>query len=160
MPVSKVKEHLDANGVRYSTISHSVAYTAQEIASIAHIPGKDLAKVVVVRVDGEMAMAVLPASFQVDLKALEAAIGAREVRLATETEFKYSFPDCEPGAMPPFGNLYGMKVYVDETLTRDREIVFNAGTHRDLVRLGYDDFARLVKPQIFRFSTVKGTAAA
>jgi Ala-tRNA(Pro) deacylase len=112
VPATKIKEFLDSNHVRYSTLSHSVAYTAQEIASLAHIPGKELAKTVMVKLDGKLAMAVLPASNQVDLEALKNAAGAKEVRLSTESEFKYQFPDCEPGAMPPFGNLYDMPVFV------------------------------------------------
>lgn len=159
MPIAKLKEYLDQNDVKYSGITHSVAYTAQEIASIAHVPGNELAKSVMVRVDGLLMMAVLPASFHVDLDALEQVLGAREVRLATETDFKFQFPDCEPGAMPPFGNLYGIPVCVDERLTYDTDIVFNAGTHRELIRMAYTDFARLVKPQVLAFSARKMAAA-
>jgi Ala-tRNA(Pro) deacylase len=159
VPATKIKEFLDNNHVRYSTLSHSVAYTAQEIASLAHIPGKELAKTVMVKLDGKLAMAVLPASNQVDLEALKKAAGAKEVRLSTETEFKYQFPDCEPGAMPPFGNLYDMPVFVDEALTRDKEIAFNAGTHRELIRLTFEDFNRLVQPKTARFAAEKASAA-
>ena len=160
MPITKLKHYLDENHIKYSTITHSVAYTSQEIASIAHIPGKDLAKTVMVRVDADLAMAVLPASFHVDLEALASELGARETRLATETEFKFRFPDCEPGAMPPFGNLYGMPVYVDETLTHDREIVFNAGTHRELIRMSFADFSRVAQPEVLGFSIRRTSMAA
>ncbi len=148
MPVKKLKEFLDAKGVKYVSISHSLAYTAQEIAALTHIKGKDLAKTVMVKVDGEMAMAVLPASFQVDLRLLEEAAGAGRVELAGEEEFKGRFPQCEVGAMPPFGNLYGMAVFADKELAEDEEIAFNAGTHTELVRVQYADFARLVGPRM------------
>ena len=114
-------------------ISHSKAYTSQGIAAIAHIPGQELAKTVIVKLDGALAMAVLPASYQVDLLALKKVVGVNEAALASEREFKQHFPDCETGAMPPFGsNFYGIPVYVDETLTRDHDIAFNAGTHLEL----------------------------
>ncbi len=161
MPAARLKEFLDTKGVRYVVITHSTAYTAQEIASLAHVKGREMAKTVIVKLDGALAMAVLPASFQVDLEALRAAVGAKEASLATEAEFKDNFPGCETGAMPPFGNLYGMPVYVDESLTKDKEIVFNAGTHRELFRLAYEDFARLVEPLVCRFArTRSGTVAA
>jgi len=152
MAVEKLREFLDSNQVKYVTISHSVAYTAQEIAASAHIRGKELAKTVMVLLDGELTMAVLPASYQLDLEKLKEAAGAASVRLATEAEFKDRFPGCETGAMPPFGNLYGMKVFADETLAEDEEIAFNAGTHSELVRLAWADYARLVKPAMGRFA--------
>ncbi len=148
MPVQKLKEFLDSNNVKYVTISHSTAYTAQEIAASAHIKGKELAKTVIVKLDGELAMAVLPASFQIDFDKLKAATGAAKVELAGEAEFKDRFPGCETGAMPPFGNLYGMKVYVAKRLAEDTEIAFNAGTHTELIRLPYADFERLVQPVV------------
>lgn len=134
------------------TISHSVAFTAKEIAALTHLSNKELAKTVIVRIDGTMAMAVLPASYDVDLVALRAAIGAKSVTLAKESEFKDRFPECDIGAMPPFGNLYGMAVYVDESLTKDKDIAFNAGTHEELLQVSYADFARLVNPTVLRFS--------
>jgi Ala-tRNA(Pro) deacylase len=152
MPMGKLQEFLDTQGVKYETILHSAAYTANEIAQRAHISGKQLAKTVIVVINSELAMAVLPASEHVDTQSLKAAIGAETVRLATEVEFTDRFPDCETGAMPPFGNLYDMRVYVDESLTKDKEIAFNAGTHKQLVRLSYEDFARLVQPTVLRFS--------
>jgi Ala-tRNA(Pro) deacylase len=155
VPLSKVKAFLDAHGVKYVGISHSKAYTAQGIAAIAHISGRELAKSVIVKLDGDLAMAVLPASYQVDLDALRHATGVREAELATESEFKRHFPDCETGAMPPFGNLYGIPVYVDESLTEDHEIAFNAGSHYELIKMAYLDFERLVKPEVMEFSTAQ-----
>jgi len=152
MPVEKLKQYLDENQVRYVRVTHSPAFTAQEIAASAHIPGKELAKTVMVELDGRMAMAVLPASFQVDLEALRVLAGANRIDLASEDQFRNLFPDCEPGAMPPFGNLYDMAVYATESLAEDEEIAFNAGSHIELVRLAYADFARLVEPSVGRFS--------
>lgn len=152
MPVQKLKEFLDGNNVKYISISHSPAYTAQEIAASAHIPGKELAKTVVVRLDGKFAMAVLPASYKVDLDQLQSVAGATETELASEQEFQDVFPGCEVGAMPPFGNLYEMDVYVSETLAEDEEIAFNAGSHTELIRLAYADFERLVQPTVGHFS--------
>ena len=148
MPVRKLKQYLDRQHIRYVTILHSTAYTAQEIAASAHIPGRMLAKTVMVKLDGEMAMAVLPASSRVDFALLRRASGALRAELATEEEFKNMFPECEPGAMPPFGNLYGMPVYASAALDLEREIAFNAGSHKELMRLGYADFMRLVRPKM------------
>jgi len=152
MPAKKLKEFLDSNKVKYVAISHSPAFTAQEIAASAHVPGKELAKTVLVTVDGKMAMAVLPASYRVDVRLLREAAGASAVELAMEREFKGMFPDCELGAMPPFGNLYGMDVYVAQSLSEDENIAFNAGTHTELIRMRYSDFERLVKPRVLKFS--------
>jgi Ala-tRNA(Pro) deacylase len=152
MPITQLKEFLDANGVRYVTISHSKAYTATEVAASAHVPGKSMAKTVMVKVDGRMAMAVLPAAFRVSFEQLRSAIGAREVVLAEEAEFRELFPGCEIGAMPPFGNLYGLPVYVADVLVENEEIAFNAGSHTEVVRLAYADFERLVKPRLLSFA--------
>ena len=152
MPIQKLKEFLDNHKVKYVTINHSTAYTAQEIAASAHIPGKEIAKTVMVKIDGKMAMAVLPASFRVDFDHLKQVTGAGKVELASEEEFENMFPGCEVGAMPPFGNLYDMDVYVAESLTDDEEIAFNAGSHSELLRLNFKDFERLVKPRILKFS--------
>jgi len=152
MPVQKLKQFLDAERVKYACISHSPAYTASEIAQSAHIPGRELAKVVMVTLDGRMAMSVLPANRKVDLNLLREAAGADEAKLATEEEFRLRFPDCETGAMPPFGNLYGMEVFVSEQLAKDDHIAFNAGTHTEVMRLAYADFARLVRPKVARFT--------
>jgi len=153
MPVQRLKDFLDEHHVRYATISHSPAYTAQEIAASAHVPGKDLAKTVMVDIDGKMTMAVLPASCRVDLHELKEAVGAQQVKLACEKEFADKFPGCELGAMPPFGNLYDMEVYVSEALSKDKHIAFNAGSHTELIRLAYSDFERLVAPKVLSFST-------
>ena len=153
MPANRLKNFLNQEGVKYVAISHSPAYTAQEIAASAHVRGQDLAKTVMVWLDSQMAMAVVPANRMVVLPDLREASGAREVRVATEAEFKKGFPDCEIGAMPPFGNLYGMEVHVAQTLTEDEQIVFNAGTHSELIKMAYADFARLVLPKVASFST-------
>jgi Ala-tRNA(Pro) deacylase len=155
MPVRKLKEFLDSNKVKYVTISHSMAYTATEIAASAHIPEKELAKTVVLKIDGKMAMAVLSASHKVDFDRLKETLGAGSVELASEVEFKDRFSDCDIGAMPPFGNLYGMEVFVADSLAEDKEIAFNAGSHTELIKLSYGDFERLVKPKVVTFSLKK-----
>ena len=146
MLAARLKEFLDEKHVKYVTIDHSPAFTAQEVAQRAHIPGKEMAKTVIVKIDGEMAMVVTPASECVRLGQLKETLGAEQITIASEYEFKDAFPDCETGAMPPFGNLYGMKVFISPTLREDEEIAFNAGTHKELVRLTYADFERLVEP--------------
>jgi Ala-tRNA(Pro) deacylase len=153
MPVKKLKDFLDNQKIKYVTVTHSPTYTAQEIAASAHIPGKELAKTVMVKLDGKMAMAVLPASCKVDFDLLKKAAQADRIELASEKEFKDLFPECELGAMPPFGNLYGMEVFVADTLAEDEEIAFNAGSHTELIRLAYRDFERLVKPKVGKFSS-------
>lgn len=151
MPSRKLKEFLDANKIKYLSIQHSPAYTAQEIAASAHIHGKELAKTVIIKKDGKLAMAVLPANYHVDVEALKKATDANNLTIATEQEFKDIFPECEIGAMPPFGNLYGMDTYVDDALAENKEIVFNAGTHTELIRISYQDFVKLVKPEVLSF---------
>jgi Ala-tRNA(Pro) deacylase len=152
MPVKRLKEFLDSNNIQYVTISHSPAYTAQAIAASAHVSGKELAKTVMVKVDEKMAMAVLPASYQVDFALMKEAVGAKKLELATEAEFKDLFSECEVGAMPPFGNLYHMQVFAAAKLAEDDEIAFNAGSHTELIKLAYKDFERLVKPTVVKFS--------
>ena len=152
MPVKKLKAFLDESNVKYLTIIHSSAFTSQDIAASAHVSGKEFAKTVMIKINGEMAMAVLPASYHIDFDSLREIFGPKNVTLATEPEFKDLFPDCELGAMPPFGNLYGMAVYVADTLTKNQEIAFNAGSHTELIRLSFADYERLVKPRIFNFS--------
>ena len=151
MLVEALRELLDRSRIKYVVISHSPAHTAQEIAASAHIPGRAMAKTVIVKLDGRLAMAVLPASEMIDLELLADAAFAQRAELAEEEEFADRFPECELGAMPPFGNLYGMDVYVADSLAEDEEIAFNAGSHTDLVRMAYPDYARLVKPRILRF---------
>ena len=152
MPVKKLKAFLDENNVKYLSVKHSSSYTAQEIASSAHVSGKEFAKTVMIKINEKMAMAVLPASYQIDFNQLKKMTGSDKVSLANEAEFKFHFPDCEIGAMPPFGNLYNMEVFVAETLSENDEISFNAGTHTELIKLRYEDFERLVKPKVFKFS--------
>ena len=152
MPAQMLKEFLDAQGVEYVVITHSPAFTAQKIAASAHIRGKELAKTVIVKIDGRMAMAVLPASQKANLKLLRETLPAANVELASESEFRDRFPGCDPGAMPPFGNLYGMDVYVAAGLAEDEEIAFNAGSFTELVRMSYRDFERLVQPKVLSFA--------
>lgn len=152
MPVKTLTKFLDDNKVKYVTIRHSIAYTAQQIAESAHIPGDEMAKTVMVKLDDRMAMAVLRGTDKVDLDLLRGAAGVKHAELATEVQFQGSFPGVELGAMPPFGNLYDMPVYVDEALAKDERIAFNAGTHSELIQLDYADFERLVKPTVANFS--------
>jgi Ala-tRNA(Pro) deacylase len=158
MPIKRLREYLDSHSVRYFVVSHSPAYTAQEIAAAAHVPGRELAKTVMVKIRGRIVMVVLPASRQIDFVLLQKLAGIEDIVLADEEEFSDLFPECEPGAMPPFGNLYGMEVYVSEELEEDDEIAFNAGAHTELLRLPYRDFRRLVSPVVGRLAMKeKGT---
>ncbi len=153
MPIKKIKNFLNEHHIKYMTIKHSPAYTALEIASVAHVSGKQFAKTVMVKIDGKMAMAVLPADERVDLACLKEIIGAHTLELATENEFHRLFPGCELGAMPPFGNLFGMDVFVAEEMSEAGNIVFNAGSHRELIQLSYKDFEKLVQPKRMAFAT-------
>jgi Ala-tRNA(Pro) deacylase len=152
MPAKKLKDYLDRQGIKYVSIVHSTAYTAQEVAASAHVPGKEMAKTVIVELDGEMAMAVLPADQKVIVEDLREITGSDRVKFASEAEFEKRFPDCEPGAMPPFGNLYGMDVYAAESLSENNEIAFNAGSHTEVIKMSYLDFERLVQPKIMSFT--------
>ncbi len=156
-PITRLKDYLEQEKAPYQHQTHRTAYTSQEVAAEEHIPGKMVAKSVVIKIDNTFALAVLPAPARVDVSALRVSLRARELRLATEFEFTGLFTDCEVGAMPPFGNLYGLPVYVEQSLTEDEEIVFNAGTHQDTIRMKYADFARLVRPQVIGFA--RGHAA-
>jgi Ala-tRNA(Pro) deacylase len=153
MPIKKLTEFLDQNHVKYVIIKHSKAYTAQEVAASAHIPGRAMAKVVMVELDGSLAMAVLPANRKIVLQDLREVTGSDDVRFATEDMFKDHFPDCEIGAMPPFGNLYGVEVFVALALVSNTEIAFNAGSHEEIIKMAYADFERLVKPYVVSFTT-------
>jgi Ala-tRNA(Pro) deacylase len=146
MILAKLKEFLDANQVAYEVHSHRPAYTAQEVAAAQHVPGRELAKVVIVRAGDRYAMVVLPAPRKVDLLKLGRVLVGGTPVLASEEEFAKLFPGCDPGAMPPFGNLFGLAVYADRALERDEEIVFQAGTHTETVRMKRADFVRLVGP--------------
>jgi Ala-tRNA(Pro) deacylase len=151
MPAKRLKEFLDSQQVKYVTVAHSLAYTSQEIAQSVHIPGNKLAKTVMVKIDGDMSMAVLPATEKVDVDALKQVTGAKNVEVASEREFQHRFPECEIGAMPPFGNLYAMRVFAATSLPKD-EIAFNAGSHTELMRMSYKDWERLVKPAVMELS--------
>lgn len=148
MPFTRLHQLLEQQHVPYQTIQHRTTYSAQTTAEAAHVPGHELAKAVIVDIDGELAMVVQTASRMVSLGRIKAATGARDVHLAGERDFADRFPDCELGAMPPFGNLYGMHTYVTEALSQDEEIAFNAGSHTELLRLRYADFDRLVHPTV------------
>ena len=153
MPVKKLKAFLDKEKIKYVSIIHSAAYTAQEVAASAHITGKELAKTVIVQLDGQMAMAVLPADRKIILQDLREVTGADQVKFVSEDAFKKLFPDCDTGAMPPFGNLYGMEVFVAASLTQNETIAFNAGSHIEVIKLAYKDFERLVRPTVLAFTT-------
>ena len=149
---TRIKTFLDENDIQYSTISHYQTFTAQQLAATTHINAKKIAKTVIMKVDGEIAMAVLPGSYRIDLDTLKEVTGLHDVEIAKEHEFMYRFPECEIGAMSPFGNLYGMEVYCADSLKEDKAIVFNAGTHTELIKMLYRDFERLVNPKIVAFS--------
>ncbi len=153
MPAAKVREFLDLHLVRYVSLRHSPAFTAAEVAQSAHVSGRDFAKTVIVVIEDEMVMIVLPASRRVLLNDLREMLDTTHLRLATEAEFRDRFPDCELGAMPPFGNLYGMRVYVSSLLAEEKEIAFNAGSHTEIIKMSYADFDRLVKPLVLDFVT-------
>lgn len=145
MTAERVRTHLDEQGIRYELADHPVAYTAQEIAAAEHVAGETFAKPTLLMADGKLVMAVLPGPLRVDFERARRALGVEEVRLATEAEFSSAFPDCEVGAEPPFGNLYGLPVYVDDRLTASR-IVVNAGSHRQTMTMALSDFLDIVKP--------------
>lgn len=149
---NRVRTYLDENDVRYEHSSHDPAYTAQEVAEAEHVPGREVAKCVILT-DGEaFVMAVLPATRKVQLDAIRHAAGNEDLRLATESEFEGVFPGCEVGAMAPFGNLYDVPVFVDQSLREDESITFNAGTHSDAITMAYGDFERLVQPVVADYS--------
>lgn len=153
MAATKLKTFLNAHGIKYVTIDHSPAYTAPEVAASLHIAGRDFAKTVIVEIKGEMAMVVLPANRKIILSDLREMLADHSLRLASEDEFRERFPDCELGAMPPFGNLYGLKVYVAQSIAEEAEIAFNAGTHREVIKMRFSDFADLVHPTVLDFAT-------
>lgn len=148
MPLSRLTEFLDSHDKKYVVVKHSKAFTAQEVAASAHVPGKEMAKTVIMKIDGDFKMVILPSTHQVDFQQVKKALGADKVELASEDEFESLFPDCELGAMPPFGNLYDMETIVAESLTEDEVIAFNAGTHKELVKISYRDFEELADPKI------------
>jgi Ala-tRNA(Pro) deacylase len=154
MPIHRLKEYLDTSKVPYEVLTHPKAYTSQGVAAALHVRGREFAKCVIVKTDaGKLAMMVIPGPRHVDLDAAREVLGARDVELAREEEFAAKFPECELGAEPPFGNLYDMPVYVDESLRKDPEIVFNAGTHVETIRMKYADYEKLVHPVVARVSS-------
>jgi Ala-tRNA(Pro) deacylase len=148
----RLENYLRENQVPFEEQHHPRAVSAQEVAASEHVPGRMLAKTVMVLADREMVMLALPATYQVDLEKAAAALGVDEARLAEEEEFSNSFLDCEVGAMPPFGNLYGVPVYVEKTLAEDETIVFRSGTHTETMSVSYSDFERLVEPTVAQFA--------
>ena len=155
MPLRRLINYLDEHDKKYVVIKHSPAFTAQEVAASAHIPGKDMLKTVMVKIDGEMKMVVLPSTHDIDFNFMKESMEVGEVELATEEEFETMFPDCELGAMPPFGNFYDMETLVAESLTEDEEVAFNAGTHKELVQMNYRDYEELVAPQVLPIGVKK-----
>ena len=153
--VKRLQEFLDSRGVKYEVTPHREAFTSQEIAAASHVSGKAMAKVVMVKRGPGMVMAVLPAACKVGVDRLEKIFGTPGVTIAREHEFANLFPDCDTGAMPAFGNLYGLEVYVDEELANCPKIVFQAGNHQELVTMEYADFARLVQPKVAEFCSHK-----
>jgi Ala-tRNA(Pro) deacylase len=143
----RLKEYLEENRVPYTHCTHRLAYTAQEVAAAQHVPGREMAKTIVVKADDRFVLVILPAVLKIDMKALREELPFKHVDLASEKEFAALFPDSEIGAMVPFGNLYQLSVYVDPSLSADEEIVFNAGTHVDTIKMKYQDFERLVQPK-------------
>ena len=153
---TSIQEFLKKSGRPYTTLEHPVAYTSQEEAAAAHVSGKEWAKAVVCFADDEPILAVLPAHYTVQTDRLRALVGARKLRLAEERELAPLYPECEPGAMPPLGPLFGQPVFVDQSLTKDPEIVFDAGTHTDAIRMRYADFAEIVEPTVGAFGRPPG----
>ena len=145
-------DFLDAHRIRYAHTRHSIAYTAREVAAAEHLSVHKLAKTVVYLSDRGFGMAVVPGDFLVDLEVLRELLGVAWVRLATERELEELFPECELGAMPPFGNLFDLPVYVDSGVARLEVMAFNAGTHRDVIQMSFGDFRRLVDPAIASFA--------
>jgi Ala-tRNA(Pro) deacylase len=150
--LKKLKDYLEKNQVRYEVGYHERVYTSQEIAAAMHVPGKELAKVVMVKADGKMVMLVLPASYRVETKKLKKVLQCKRLGIAKEKDFEELFSDCEVGAMPPFGNLYNLEVWVDKVLAEDEFIVFRAGSHVETLKIKYNDYARLVNPRMGDFS--------
>jgi len=148
MPATKLKTFLDSQKVKYVSYKHSKAFTASEVAASTHVPGREMAKTIMIKADDKIVMVVLPAPEFISMESVKYVTGAKDVHLAGEQEFKDLFPDCEVGAMPPFGNLYDLETYVDASLTEDTEIAFNAGTHTEIIKMAYEDFHKLVEPTV------------
>lgn len=153
MPSRKVKEYLDNAGVKYGVMEHDTAYTAQEVAAATHVKGQELVKAVIVKTDGNMLMAVIPSTRKLDFELLKKILKIEDASLAREEEFSPLFADCEIGAMPPLGKLYNVDVIADESLAEDKEIVFRAGTHNDIIRISYEDYKKLENPKLAKITT-------
>lgn len=154
MAAEKVKGFLNSRGIKYVTIRHSPAFTASEVAASSDIPERRFAKTIVVDISGGLVLVVLPANRKIILGDLRDLFADHDVELASEDEFMKRFPDCERGAMPPFGNLYGLPVYIAQSLAEEPEIAFNAGTHHEVIKMAFADFDRLVKPRVLDFATI------
>jgi Ala-tRNA(Pro) deacylase len=152
MATKRITEFLDGSRARYVVLIHSPAYSAQEVAESVHLPGRFFAKTVIIKIDGRMAMAVVPATTEVDLEALKDQLGARSVELAEEWEFADRFRGCQLGTVPPFGRLFGMDTYLDEELADEESIIFNAGTHSHAISMEFHEYKRLARPGICRIS--------
>jgi Ala-tRNA(Pro) deacylase len=148
----RMEQYLRENDVPFESITHPQAFTMQEVAAALHVPGNQVAKVVMVKADEAIAMLVVPAPHRLNLDKVRAALGAQGVRLAKEKDFAGLFPDCATGAMPPFGNLYDIPVYADGSLAEQEHMVFRVGTHRDSMKIAYADFYRLAQPIVDEFS--------
>jgi Ala-tRNA(Pro) deacylase len=144
---NRLKEYLEENKIPYTHCTHRLAYTAQEVAAAQHVPGREMAKTIVLKADGEFVLVILPAMLKIDLRALRGQLPYKHIELASESDFSVLFPDSEVGAMVPFGNLYHLKVYADKSVAASPQMVFNAGTHVDTIRMAYKDFEKLVQPQ-------------
>ena len=155
MPVQQLKEFLDQANVEYMCLSHPPAYTAQELAHHVKIAGDRIVKTVIIELDGKMAMLVMPATWRIRWDRLSRILDTDFVDLADEQEFQDRFPDCEVGAMPPFGNLFGMTVYCAESLTEQPELAFAAGSHSESLHMKTDDFLELVQPMVLNQGFVK-----
>jgi Ala-tRNA(Pro) deacylase len=158
--LASLVQFLDENNVNYRIVSHAKSYTAQGTAARVHVPGQEFAKTVILNVDDKTVMAVLAAFAHVNTEAVRAALKAKSVRLETESEIRRQFPDCELGAMPPFGNLYGVEVLLEEGLSCNRELAFNAGSHEEVLEMPYEDFVTLIKPRIVSFAAQAHVAAS
>jgi Ala-tRNA(Pro) deacylase len=148
----RLEQYLRENSAGFEVMTHSQVFTMQEVAAALHVPGSQVAKVVIVKAEGEMAMLVLPAPYRMNFDQVRALLGTEKARLANEEEFAALFPDCDTGAMPPFGNLYDVPVYVDRALAEETNIVFRIGTHHETMKLAYIDFARLAQPTVGEFA--------
>jgi Ala-tRNA(Pro) deacylase len=148
----RMEQYLRENGVDFEVQTHAQAFTMQEVAAALHVPGNQVAKVVMVKADDDKVMAVLPAPYRLNIDLLRDLVGAKRARLAKEEEFADLFPDCATGAMPPFGNLYDVPVYADRSMAEEPDMVFRIGTHRETMKIAYADFVQLVKPVLGDFS--------